>query len=39
MRLAGEVDVVVEAPLAAQEPDVLESLDRLSDPELPHGAR
>ncbi len=34
--LAGKVHVRVEAALAAQEPDVLEPLDPLSDPELPH---
>jgi hypothetical protein len=38
VRLAGQVDVVVEAPLAAHEASILEPLDRLADTELPHEA-
>jgi hypothetical protein len=34
--LAREVDVLVEAALAAQEPAILESLDGLTDAELAH---
>ena len=36
MGLAGQVDVVVEAALAAQQARVLEALDRLADAELAH---
>jgi len=39
VRLARQVDVVVKPPLAAQEADVLEPLDGLADPELPHPPR
>jgi hypothetical protein len=34
--LAGEIDVVVESPLAPHEARVLEALDRLADAELLH---
>ena len=36
--LAGQVDVVVEAALALQQPRIVEAPDPLPDPELPHGA-
>ena len=36
VRLPGKIDVVVKATLALDEADVLEPLDRLPDPELPH---
>src|SRR6185295_5212030 len=36
MRLTGQVHVVVEPALTAQEPLILEALDRLADPELTH---
>ena len=36
VRLAGEIDVVVKAALAPNEPGVLEALDALPDPELAH---
>ncbi len=39
MRLAGLVDVVVEAAFTAEETDVLEALHRLPDTELPHPIR
>jgi hypothetical protein len=37
--LPGKLQVGVESPLASQEAAVLESPDRLSDPERPHQAR
>src|SRR5262249_48554777 len=36
VRLPGKVDVILEVPAASHQPDVLEPLDALSDPELPH---
>jgi hypothetical protein len=36
VRLARQVDVVMEAALAAEEANVLEALDRLPDAELLH---
>ena len=38
VRLAGQVDVVVEAALTLQQPRIVEAPDPLPDPVLPHGA-